>query len=187
MSRTKKIKFETKLIFDSADLQGAMLHFFDTYRENLPPFLQDALAKAGIKSDPAMIIGDKEIRFQLTDTNKGLVFIYTDDKKNHLKTIDYKLVPNDESYIKIENAQLIVFFKRGGAPDDKVAMFPTLGDAVKGLKSVPDPVVVQAEIDRIDERDKDRTEEVLADVAKIQEKKKEDKKPTKKAKMEVVK
>ena len=184
MSRSKKIKFETKLIFDSADLQGAMMHFFDTYKENLPPFLQDALAKAGVKSDPAMIIGEKDIRFQLTDTNKGLVFVYTDDKKNNFKTTDYKLVPKDEAYIKIENAQLIVFFKRDGAPDDKVAMFPTLGDAVKGLQSVPDPVVVQAEIDRIDERDKDRTEEVLADVAKLQKKKEE---PAVKAEMKVVK
>lgn len=159
-----KKKIEIKLSFDSERMKLGMLEFFDTYQTQLPAFLKDALSKHEVLSDPAMYITEKEIRFSIKNTNKGAVLVYADDKQDNFKTIDYKLVSNDEPYIKLENNQLVIFYKRGGEPDDTIAVFPDLEMAIVGLKSVEDPILVQKRIEEIDARDKDRNEEVLAEL-----------------------
>lgn len=162
-----KKKIEITLSFDSAEMKVAMLGFFETYQTNLTLSLKEILSKQQINSDPSMYITEKEVRFGIKNTDKGAVLVYKDDKQLNLKTIDYKLVGNDYPYIKFENNQLVIFYKRASAPDDTIAVFPDLEMAIAGLKSVEDPLLVQKKIEAIDERDKGRNEEVIAELKAV--------------------
>ena len=161
-----KKKIEIKLSFDSEAMKGAMLMFFETYKAQLPPFLKDTLQKQEIVSDPSIRISEKEIKFGLKNTDNGAVLVYNADQTEFV-TINYKLVPNDTSYIKIDANQLVIFFKRGASPDDTVGVFPDLEIAIVGLKTIEDPVMVQKRIEEIDERDAGKNEEVLGELKKV--------------------
>ena len=161
---TKKNKIIVKLEFDSPQLSQSMHNFFTVYTDHLQNFIREDLAKLQIDSDPEIIVKDKEVVFKTINTNKGSVFVYSDDKQNNFKTIDYKLVPNDEAYLLLENGQMVIWFKRGGAPDDQIGSFPSLNHAIAGLKSIEDPVKVQQRIEELDARDKEKNDEIIAEL-----------------------
>lgn len=171
MSR-KKNRIELKLVFDSPQMRAGMLEFFRTYTQQLPAFLKEKLQQAQIPSDPAMSIHDDEIRFMTIDTNKGAVLVYN-DKQDGFLTVDYKLVPNDERYLRFDRGLLIAFFKRGGAADEDVAAFDSMAMALAGCKTLEDPKEIQKKIAAIDARDAEKTAAVMEEVEE--------------AKMEVVK
>ena len=148
---SKSYKGKITLVCGMPEIKTTMLQFFDRYRNELPMFIKESLEAMKIDSDPSMIFKKDVIEFNRVTLDKGMVFILKDET---LTLVNYKLVADDERYIKYVDGRLFIFFKRnGGTPDSQVGFFENFDLANTGFHAIEDPnvaiekIAAQAKLD----------------------------------------
>ena len=149
----KKKKNVIKLEFDRPELMGVFKQIMKEGQEPMALHLKRYLDQIGVASDPAIYIKEDEIIFKMTNTDKGFVLAYEDDKQDKIISKQYKLLADGQIYMTLNGGSLLVWFKRNGAPDenvDNMVAFDDVNRAVEALKLIDDPIVVA---ERIKQRD----------------------------------
>lgn len=114
-------------------------------------FVKEELNKLKLESDPDFTIKKDVITINRVSRDKGVVFT---EKKGIVTLGDYKLVGDDEKYLKFLDGKVFIYFKRNGTtPDTQVGVFDNFDMVAIGFKDIEDPHVVakriaeQAQID----------------------------------------
>jgi hypothetical protein len=149
---SKKNKIELKYEFDSPQIRASWLQIMRENADGMAVGLRKILEDVGVASDPKIYLKEDKnlIVVKTINTDKGFVLVY-DKKQENLITKPYKLVADNEVYLAFFGKDLLAFFRRVGGVDHNTGKgFESVEYAVKGLKQIDDPIVVE---ERIRQRD----------------------------------
>jgi hypothetical protein len=142
----KKNRIELKYEFDSPQIKAAWNQIMRENHEGMAVGLRKILEDVQVESDPKIYLKDDKVVVKTVNTDKGFVLVY-DKKQENLISKPYKLVADNEIYLTFFGKDLLAFFRRTGGVDYNTAKgFENIDYAVKGLKNIDDPLVVEERI-----------------------------------------
>ncbi len=146
MSKKKKeIKADENLLSirsDTPEVHNAMIQFFNMYKDQLPLYVRDFLAKEKISVDPVIEVDNinNVIFVNSIDNNKGVVMVKEGDR---LVSADYGTVAIDTRYVIFTEQAFIVCNKTAvDEVDPRLGSFGDIGTILEQMDDIGKPVTL---------------------------------------------